>query len=84
MSRNYIEPHIDVVFIVSLLSLCHGACQPGRRPRRVSPPVVPLEEEIEGVFTAWKFPDVYESGGGIALKGLYVLFHGCRHNPRDW
>lgn len=58
--------------------------QPGRRPRQASVPVVPIEEDIEGVFTTYVFPDAYEERQGDALKGLYVMFHGCHHGPRDW
>lgn len=72
-------PGVDVKGGVELYPL-----QAGRRPRKANPPIVPNEDEIEGVFTAWMFPDVYEDGGGNALKGLYVLFHGCQHEPRDW
>lgn len=58
--------------------------QSGRRFRRAAAPIVPEVEEIEGVLTAWKMPLAYSKGGGEAMKGLYVLFHGCSHGPLDW
>ncbi|CAM9618216.1 unnamed protein product, partial [Hapterophycus canaliculatus] len=58
--------------------------QPSRRPRRAAIPLVPEVEEIEGVPTAWKMPEQYAQGGGEAIKGLYVVFHGCTHSHLDW
>lgn len=58
--------------------------QLGRRARKANLPIIPEADKIEGVFTSWAFPDVYEAGGGHALKGLYVLFHGCHHGAMDW
>eukprot|EP00904_Undaria_pinnatifida_P004729 jgi/Undpi1/14257/HiC_scaffold_9.g03906.m1 len=58
--------------------------QSARRVRTASVPIVPEVEEIEGVLTAWKMPQAYHKGGGEAMKGLYVLFHGCSHGPLDW
>ena len=58
--------------------------QSARRPRKATVPMVPEVEEIEGVLTAWKMPLAYSKGGGEAMKGLYVLFHGCSHGPLDW
>lgn len=58
--------------------------QSGRRARKAVAPIVPEVEEVEGVLTAWKMPLAYSKGGGEAMKGLYVLFHGCSHGPLDW
>lgn len=59
--------------------------QPARRKRQATaPPLVPEVAEIEGTLTAWKMPEEYVRGGGEAIKGLYVMFHGCNHGPLDW
>lgn len=58
--------------------------QPARRKRQATTPLVPEVAEIEGTLTAWKMPMEYALGRGEAIKGLYVLFHGCNHGPLDW
>ncbi|CAB1104245.1 unnamed protein product [Ectocarpus sp. CCAP 1310/34] len=58
--------------------------QPSRRARKATIPLVPEVMEIEGVPTAWKMPKEYAEGGGEAMKGLYVMFHGCNHGHMDW
>ncbi|CAM9523788.1 unnamed protein product [Pylaiella littoralis] len=58
--------------------------QPSRRPRKATVPLVPEVAEVEGVLTAWKMPQQYAQGGGEAIKGLYVMFHGCNHGHLDW
>ncbi|CAM9360111.1 unnamed protein product, partial [Ectocarpus sp. 12 AP-2014] len=58
--------------------------QPSRRARKTTIPLVPEVMEIEGVPTAWKMPKEYAEGGGEAMKGLYVMFHGCNHGHMDW
>ncbi|CAM9920596.1 unnamed protein product, partial [Ectocarpus fasciculatus] len=58
--------------------------QPSRRARKTTVPLVPEVMEIEGVPTAWKMPKEYGEGGGEAMKGLYVMFHGCNHGHMDW
>ena len=45
---------------------------------------MPEVAEIEGTLTAWHMPKEYSLGGGEAIKGLYVMFHGCHHGPLDW
>lgn len=65
----------------------HGvlpAIQSSRRRRHASPLITPEVEYIEGVYTAWKFPRAYHGDGERTFKGLYVVFHGCRHGPTDW
>ncbi|CAM9794136.1 unnamed protein product [Ascophyllum nodosum] len=58
--------------------------QPARRPRKTRVPLEPEVAVIEGVATAWKMPRQYHQDGGGAMKGLYVMFHGCNHNHMDW
>ncbi|CAM9534255.1 unnamed protein product [Ectocarpus sp. 6 AP-2014] len=58
--------------------------QPSRRARKTTIPLVPEVMEIEGVPTAWRMPKEYVEGGGEAMKGLYVMFHGCNHGHMDW
>eukprot|EP00752_Nemacystus_decipiens_P005989 g5408.t1 len=58
--------------------------QPARRQRKATTPLLPEVAEIEGTLTAWKMPKEYTHGGGGAIKGLYVMFHGCNHGPLDW
>lgn len=61
-----------------------GRLQPARRPRKATVPLVPEVSEIEGVLTAWKMPGIFASGGGEAIKGIYLMFHGCHHSHLDW